>query len=317
MNCDIADIADFIEDNDGFAVYFHKNPDGDAVGSAYALVLALKAMKKEAYAVCADEVPEGYRFMTDKVGSVPFRARHGIAVDTSAPYRLGEYENVKMAVVIDHHENNQFEAKYKYVLPESSSCAEIVYSLIREMGVPISSLMADLLYTGIITDTARFCSRSVNRDTFRTAYELSALGADTVSLGRRFTYEKDSKRLAVEKRLLEHMSITHGGLVAVTYLSHGDFEKLSVTPDDTEGINEVIDRIKGVGIGVLVRERIEGKCRISVRTSAKYNADRFCALFGGGGHRYSGGCQTDGSAKEIAEKLSEAAGEFIDKQGSL
>lgn len=313
----LADIADYLEDRDDFAVYYHINPDGDAVGSAFALVMALKAMKKNACAVCADSIPANYHFLTDNTGNSPFAARVNIAVDTAAPSRLGEYGDLKFSVVIDHHEVNSIEAKLKYIRPEVSSCAEIVYELIREIGVPISSLMADLLFTGIITDTCCFRSRSTNAGTFRAAYELAALGADCVKLTRRFCYEKDEKRLAIEKRLSERMIFRADGQAAATMLTHSDFVDMSITPEDLEGINETIDCIQGLKIGLLIRERKEGKVRVSVRTAGKLNAAEFCALHGGGGHRYSGGIQTEGKAEDIIEKLLLSAEEYLRSKCSL
>ena len=40
----------------------HTRPDGDAIGSAFALKEILRQIGSEAYCICADEVPKRLRF---------------------------------------------------------------------------------------------------------------------------------------------------------------------------------------------------------------------------------------------------------------
>ena len=49
-----------------FLVYFHEKPDGDAVGSAYALVIALQAVGARAAAFCADAAELAERYFRSK-----------------------------------------------------------------------------------------------------------------------------------------------------------------------------------------------------------------------------------------------------------
>ena len=57
MNVDSEYIANEILNNDDFIIYTHSKPDGDTLGSAYALNTALKLLGKESYIVVQDPIP--------------------------------------------------------------------------------------------------------------------------------------------------------------------------------------------------------------------------------------------------------------------
>ena len=116
-------------------IYFHKKPDGDAVGAAYGLALGLQARGIPCELRCSDPVPAAYRWMTDQVPARELDQAAEIVVDTAAPGRLGRYKDQPMDLCIDHHEGNTIQAAYKYVVPEASSCSELVFWLLRDMGL--------------------------------------------------------------------------------------------------------------------------------------------------------------------------------------
>ena len=315
----LEDIADFLEDNDDYCIYYHKNPDGDAIGSAYALAMALKAMKKNVNILCDSPVPAPYHYLTDRYGTDrEIRSRTiNISVDSAAPARLGRYSDAKITVCIDHHNVNTIEAKYKYVAPKACSCAEIIYELIRIIGVPISALMADFLYVGVCTDSMCFRSEAVNSDTLRTAYELSMCHADVVSIARRFYVTRTEKRIKIENRLTGSFKLHAGGKILSSVLTNDDYNELDITPDDTEGINDLVETVEGVKIGIVVRERTKGRCRISVRSMCRVGADRICAALGGGGHSNAAGAELDGSAEEVLRTVVETAERFLNESETL
>ena len=47
----------------------HARPDGDAIGSAFALKEILRQIGCEAYCICADEVPKRLKFLTASIQS--------------------------------------------------------------------------------------------------------------------------------------------------------------------------------------------------------------------------------------------------------
>ena len=79
-------------------VLFHRNPDADAVGSAFALRQVLESLGSQAYCICQDEVPLRLRFLMhdlqDSVlpDSIPedFTVERIISVDTASTKSLAQ-----------------------------------------------------------------------------------------------------------------------------------------------------------------------------------------------------------------------------------
>lgn len=85
-------LCDILSDKSDALILFHVRPDGDAVGSAFALRLLLEALGRRAYCVCADEIPKKLRFLTDGIqksvlpDTIPFPPEGAavISVDTGS-----------------------------------------------------------------------------------------------------------------------------------------------------------------------------------------------------------------------------------------
>ena len=74
-------IAEILREHDNYLILMHKSPDGDAIGSAYALCMALRKMGKKADTLCGDEIPEMYSYFTDLAPNEGFEPEFIISVD--------------------------------------------------------------------------------------------------------------------------------------------------------------------------------------------------------------------------------------------
>ena len=312
-----ASIADILMDGDEFNVIYHIAPDGDAVGSAYALALALRIAGKKANAVCSDAIPLAYRYLTDQVDVIRLDAPRYVCVDTSTKDRLGDYKGHRIVCAIDHHDTNTTGAEHIYCDPSAACCAQLVYEVVQYMGVPVSRLMAELLMTGLVTDTSCFRSNSTNVDTMRYAYIFASCGADIKDITRRHYLKKTDKRQQIELSLRQSRKSSEDGKVVLYRLPNSEYLRLSITNDDTEGINDICEEDIGAAMGIVVREKYPNKCRVSVRCTGKYNADEFCSRYGGGGHRNAAGARVEGSADEVADMLLTAASEYIKEKDTI
>ena len=151
-------------------ILFHINPDGDAVGSAFALKQALVAIGKRAWCICASEVPERLLFaVSDSQESVlpentPSKTDFDltVSVDTASPSQLGALYGMykdNIDLMIDHHGKGTPYAD-NYVVEEASSCGEVICGIIDKLllarGVPMPRRVAELVYTAISSDTGCF-----------------------------------------------------------------------------------------------------------------------------------------------------------------
>lgn len=83
----------------------------------------------------------------------------------------------KNIVNIDRHLINNNFGTVNVVNKSISSTSEIVYHVIRDMGVEIDKDIATNLYNGILSATNNFTSYSVNQATFEASAELMKIGA--------------------------------------------------------------------------------------------------------------------------------------------
>ena len=322
MDVSLQIMAQKLKEHSAYKIYYHEKPDGDAVMSAYALAVALQSIGISCEPLCCDGIPDAYKEEISTLSYQPLKADPveytNIAVDTAKNKRLGKYKDEEITFCIDHHEHTDkddnddgMKAKYKWVVPEASSCAELIYKLILEMGIKVNPEIASLLYIGLITDTLCFRTFATNKESLETAALLAGRGADIVRIARQYALEKTPERVAVEQVLIDSFHFTCNGKVLSAMITYEDLHNMGVEDTRLEGLNIVVDQIKGPEIGIVVRETSKGNCRVSVRTYKGINAVDICREFGGGGHPDRAGFETDEKPEVIIRQVEETAERYL------
>ena len=106
MNTSLHEISKTLKENNNFYILTHKSPDGDTLGSAFALCFALQKLKKNAKVLCSDEIPKKYDFLFENIKEQNFEPNYIISVDVSDTALLGEKLSCyadKIDLCIDHH----------------------------------------------------------------------------------------------------------------------------------------------------------------------------------------------------------------------
>ena len=91
-NLPVSRAAEILMQRDNITLLCHRRPDGDTVGSAFALYYALQMLGKEVRVLCADPLPEMYRYLyPDYTPSrVPeWPVEYVVAVDVATADLLG------------------------------------------------------------------------------------------------------------------------------------------------------------------------------------------------------------------------------------
>ena len=314
----IEQIAEVLRSEDNIIILMHKSPDGDAVGSAYGLCLALRAIGKRAEPLCGDEIPRDYEFITEKFEHQEFDPSFVVSVDLATIQllsgRAAEFADM-VDLCIDHHASNTGYAKEGYVDGKKASCAEIVMDVIKALSSGFSKEIADALFTGICTDTGCFKYSSVSPSTHRAAAELMESGADSTGICRRIFDTKSKEKLAMEKMVMETIKYYAGGRIALVCITNEIMEKSGAVQGDTDGIAAMPRQIEGVKIGVTLKEKENGEYRFSVRTGELIDASKICRKFGGGGHWAAAGCSIYADFETAREKMIEACKEALKEHG--
>ena len=318
MRIDIKTAADFLRENDDYLILMHASPDGDTLGSGSALCLALQKLGKRAKAVCPDEIPHRFDYLFKSIEPMDFEHKNVVCVDIADTKLLAEMKSTgdTAQLAIDHHSSHKDFAKNEYVEPESAACCELIYAVIKELGVTIDKDIASCLYTGIATDTGCFKFTNVTPRTHSIAAELIANGADFGAINYAMFVVKTQGRIKLEQETLKNMQFFADGKVAVITASLALIDSLpDIDTDDIGALANIPREIAGVEIGICVKEKKAGVFKASLRTSDNFDAAEIAQNFGGGGHARAAGCSFNGTTMEKAvEKIVKASVEAVEKQ---
>lgn len=283
----------------------HSSPDGDTIGSAFALGRALIDAGKTVRIRCADAFPDKYEYICGGLDFSDFTPDLTVASDVASESLLGDGLadcRGRVDLCIDHHPSNTLYAGFTLLRPKAAATCEIMADVIDRLGLPVTPVIAGCLYTGVATDTGCFRYSNTRPATLRLAARLVELGADSAKINKRMFETVSRQRLALEQRALATLEYHMDGRVAVITVTHAMCVETGVEDSETEGIPSIPARIAGVSVGITVKEKEDGGIKVSVRTGSGVNASAICARLGGGGHANAAGCAFTGRTVEQAKQ---------------
>ena len=290
---------------DDILILTHQKPDGDTLGSAFALLWALQKLGKRARVECPDPLPARYRFIFGDYTPADFPPRFAVSVDVANPELLGGLQPVwenKLDLCIDHHRLNTMQAAHTLLDWEAPSTAQLVYAVIKGLGLAFDREMATAVFTGVSTDTGCFRYGSVTADAHRVAAEMIDAGADHATINRLMFDTRTRPQVELDKHILNTLEYHFGGLCALIVIPRAVTDRLKIEDDELDGLSAIPRRIQGVEVGLSLRENL-GFYRVSVRTREGVDASALCAKFGGGGHKMAGGCTIQGDEAAVRKAL--------------
>ncbi len=311
------EVINTIKQSVNVAIYAHKRPDGDCLGSASALKGALLKLGKKVDLFCdVDELSQNYTFIKymDKLNKPECEAYDlAIAVDCSDEARFGKYWNdflsIENTLKIDHHKTSENFAKINFVELLGSNC-EILYYVIKELGVEIDSDIACSLYVGLATDTGGFLHNNVTGNTHKIAGELIDIGFDIDTANYNLFKRRTTGQLALLKKALNNIKYICDGKVAITYLTKKDFTEIQTKNTETFGIVDILVNLDTVDVGILISEDKPNLYTCSLRSKGKVDVSEICIKFGGGGHIRAAGCNIFGGYKTVINKIEKVLNEY-------
>ena len=301
------------------ALFCHARPDGDTIGSACALKLALIGKGINADVFCSDAVPQKFAFLEEthnvlKEYTGDFSEYSAlVAIDNAEITRLGDFTDAfshhKNTYSIDHHVSNTRYAKVNFVEDRSSN-AENIFALILAMEVNITAEIANLLATGVMTDTGGFRHKNVNSATFFDAAKLVELGADMNKIYYNTFTRQSKERAELFGKTMSKIRYFKGGRIAIASVRLRDFAETKALQEETEGFIDFVMGISGVEVGACIMETDSNKFKISLRSNGT-DVNAIAAIFGGGGHKLASGCKITGAYEEAVDKLVFAISKYL------
>lgn len=307
---ELKQIVDFIEKENNFLLIAHKRPDGDAIGSTLALTLALKNIGKNAIPFCIDEVSHDFQFLSGYFEIQKTLELKDVdvflALDCASISQTGLDESLiktKPIINIDHHISNENYGDLNLVNPQVGSTAEILFFLIRELGVKIDKKIATALLTGIYTDTGGFMHSNTTIENLKIASQLISMGASIKKISKNLFGYKPPMILKIWSNVLSNLKQTKKG-ISFSFLTYKEMMGLNATSNEVQDAIELVRQIPNTKIALFLYEEEEGLIKGSLRTEEEnIDVSYLASLFGGGGHKKASGFEIKGKIQKTNNSI--------------
>lgn len=314
-------IEDVLEGARSAAVIGHVRPDGDCVGSCLAVYHYVRRLLPEARVqVYLQPFPQSFDFLegaelVDHTWEEDVTYDVCFAVDCADANRMGDariyFDTAKTKVCIDHHVTNPLFGEWNQVQPESSSTCEILYGLMDEER--IDSLIAECLYLGIVHDTGVFRHSCTSEETMKIAGRLMTKGARSTYIINETHDKKTFGQNKVLGRVLNSAKLWLDGRFIAGVAAAADVEEFGLSAPDLDGIVDQLRITEGVEVALFLHELGPNHFKASLRATGSVDVSRIALKYGGGGHVKAAGCNVSGNWEEIAEEISLAVAEALER----
>jgi len=298
-----ADIVELVQNNDKFLITTHISPDGDGIGSALALSRGLKTLGKKAIIVDHSPTPSNLKFLLEDDSEIiqPAALPRGfnpedhfaLVVDMGAFDRLGSVlpiiRKCRGMLVIDHHIVEIPEGVHSLIDPSACATGEVIYNLLKSLGLQITRQIAEPLYAAIETDTGGFRFAGTSAATHLLASELLAAGVDPAKVYSEIYEKQSALRLRLTGEVLSTLWVSPQGKVATIELTQSLLKKLNARIEDGDDLVNHLMTIDGVEAGFYFKELGSEKTKVSCRSRNGLNLGEFLSEWGGGGHAFAAG----------------------------
>jgi bifunctional oligoribonuclease and PAP phosphatase NrnA len=304
-----------------FVIVSHSRPDGDAIGSQMAAAFALRLIGKEVRVMSADPAPPPLMqfpgvpdiLIADRVDDPPGDDAAVIVMECGDLARTGVTGLERFFVInIDHHPGNRAYGQLNWFDPTASACGEMVFDLVRALGVPFTRDIATHIYLAILTDTGSFHYSNITRRTFDICGQALEAGVDPVLVARNVYDSNNMGRLKLFGLVLSDMRIDDSARIAIVYLDHEMARQAGGTYEDTEGIINLPLTVKEIQAVVFFKQGEGEEYRVSMRSKGDIDIGAVAKEFGGGGHKNAAGCTVSGHIDTLQKLFIEKIEEAID-----
>jgi phosphoesterase RecJ-like protein len=299
-------IRDAILEKQRFLITSHARPDGDSIGSQLAMAFALDALGKDVRIVNADPAPDHYQDFPG-MERIEIAARIEkpdvdavIVMECSDLTRTGVTGlEQEFLINIDHHAGNRMYGAVNWHDESSAACGEMVFDLIRALGVPLSLEIATHVYLAILTDTGSFHHSHITPRTFDICRQCVEAGVTPAVMARRVFDSNSFGKLKLIGALLDDMELVDGGRLAVLHMDDQILAATGSTNNDTEGLINLPLTAREIQAVVFFKVTGNGDVRVSMRSKYDVDVRQVASEFGGGGHKNAAGFTVTGHLAEV------------------
>ena len=290
----------------------HVRPDGDAIGSALGLTLALREAGVPAVPTLANTEPPPftYSWLPGFGLFVPAAQLEApqvfVAVDTPVMSRLGEAEalarRAQTVICIDHHPGGDEFGHVNVLDSTAAATGQMIWEFARQFDTAANPEVAVCCYVGLVTDTGRFSYDNTTAEALRVAADMIDAGVDPAQTARLVYQNRSRASLAIEARAMSRLTLANDGHVAYSWVDDADFAELNVLPEEAESLPDAVRVLGGIDAAFVMRQA-GGEVRVNLRSKSGADVASVAKHFGGGGHHAASGFTFDGTIDQLLPLL--------------
>ena len=302
-----------------FVLSSHARPDGDAIGSQLAMAYALRALGKQVRIVNRDPAPPPLMAFPG-VADIEIAEHVDDPGDAVIVMESGNLSRTGVTglergfiINIDHHLGNAMYGAVNWFDVSAAACAEMVFDLVADLGVPLTPEIAIHIYVAILTDTGSFHYSSVSPRTFDIARQCVEAGVDPTWVARAVFDSNTLGRLNLMGAVLSGMELDPSGRVATLFVDDALTSTCGATSEDTEGLINLPLTVKDIQAVVFFKEQDTDDWRVSMRSKGNVDINAVARHYGGGGHKNASGCSAAGPYGTVKQAFQQKILEQIDQ----
>ncbi|MEE3928121.1 bifunctional oligoribonuclease/PAP phosphatase NrnA [Mycoplasmopsis ciconiae] len=310
-----------LEKYDSIVIFHHIRPDGDCLGSQFALkqLLLDNYPNKKVYAV--GDAKGNFSFLDLQHDPMPsdeiLKKSLAVIVDANFKDRIECREALDKNIFaetlrIDHHPNDDDLNKCtRWVDSDYIAADEMIAQLAFVNNWKITKRSAVLLYLGIFTDSGRFLFAKTSARTFKLVAHLYENGLEAAWFHKNMSLVSMDD-IEYNAWLMSTLKKRDG----VAYIQNDieNTKRFNKTPQSSIRVNSIANII-GYPIWVQFTEEEDGRIRVEFRSNGPI-VRNVALKWNGGGHDNASGCMLN-SFDDVEKVIDDCAAEVINYQKSL
>ncbi len=321
-NVTLKELAAKILQNDYVQICGHASPDGDCIGSALALKLALEQhdIKVDVLLALKEPAPKHYDFLPgfdDLVysGHVKKIADAFLMIDTPNDKRMGFAatklkDNTPNTFTLDHHAEDERATQFTFTDTSAASTSVLVWELLDFMDVERTSDIALCCFTGLSTDTGNFQYQNTDVRAFKRACEMVEAGANPSYVSENVYMRKSLASYKLQSKVIDNMQGFDDGAGVISSVSIAEIEETGAVKGDFDAMINVLRSLEGTKVVAVAREE-KTFVKVSLRSLGEIDVRKIASQFGGGGHQGASGIVMEKPLEEVVELVKSAMHEAL------
>ncbi|MDR1677320.1 MAG: bifunctional oligoribonuclease/PAP phosphatase NrnA [Deltaproteobacteria bacterium] len=278
----------------------HQNPDGDALGSALALGMALKNSGRNISVGYSGILPSSLEFLTggkDFLSSVDFSPELALKYDLLVMVDCRDISRVwpecealsqdelPPFLSVDHHADttpNRFKACF--INHQAAATAELIFKILEELEAEFTPPIVESLLAALISDTGSFSQANSTAECLRQASFLVSRGGDIEHINHYIKRNWSETKMRLLTEALATITLHFQGRLATMLVTQEMLDRTGACVSETEGLVEYPLLLRGVDIVALLKVNGHGQTRVSLRSRPGLDVRELAKSQGGGGH---------------------------------